>query len=1535
MNSPALNPTPSNTQRPDKRIALLTQLYIGPSFRETATLLLREALQEQYPTLDIDPDTVMLATSTWQLKDDQVRAGPTEYQALSDVLAKQAVLAVPLLCIEGEHFLTRQPIVEPAVHLPVRVTEVAKTINLLAPSMLRAYQQQMITHWNQTNGSGPHWHELSTLLRSVWNVETADDWSATECAMARALFTYPDKADRKDNDLYTLRACLVDIDRVDDEGQVKHLDDVIIAVLIGEHEGKTSVLTHSLLKGYEKFPSLELLGKSLHAHLSDAATDQQIQWRLFEPDGDFFDHQACALVSLQIDAIAEIDFCDLREANNVDVALGTPPAATPPAQSTPDLAWYRNQMPDWLTNASPSDSNFYARHLKDLAALHNQNAGRTFLDDIPAIEAYALKVIKAKMIKDHSDSTNLPLEKIFLQVKNPVVWGAFVVPGQVETTTFSLVELALQNLIAVPVGNKVVKTTNGFNLPEWMTPTYFESLATAVDIGRTYPALIKEKLLDDTQESARRNRLYSQHLRIQLPMQALQAKIRQEGNIDERGYRYVTAVMQEEATDRKVDGQTIVLRPLAFLPTRRADASADMVANMYVIGPKAPTAGPCLLYRPLFTPALMQFPSPANLIYTIAQSSSLCESVLAWLPDAVRSDYSNYVFPGSLPSPWAVADYLVEPDKLWTMSGPMSLGTQELDGDRFTTLFKANAQALVELADRQSVSNAESRWATFKHTGWVIFNGVLPFLGRTIGTGAWIWQVVDQLQTFVEAHEHDEKQAEWSALTDVLLNLGMAITLHAASRSHRTGYPRKTTPKLAEATRAKQVTIKQEATLTKELPATHLPHLHTSGAIKRMPGELATLLDSFKISKPQGLGEAETSKNQYQHLFYQAQKYYAPVGERWFEVSAGEDEAVVIIDPKQPGRTGPALIHNAQGQWFIDTRLRLRGAGSKHLQEQSKSKAEINALEAKRRLRLFELNKPTAQLELQQARLAMSDSASPTSPEVSRQTYLQKLESQSGDYEKALQQLKILNVFSPSADYQQHAIRYVNAQLELTRTGITEAQVAFTPQLKTVLDQIEHQINHPEERHIDDARIMTELSQDMIQRLNYTQTRLTQLKALGELGFEQIRKFRTKLPSYTARDLRALQVSMARNLCLDDNSIATASSAWSAIDTIVDNASLSIQALHETSVERSQARLDERIETLASLVEQFKIIDERLQDLPDEFPDAALPARITTLREKIRDFYRETLGNLELLHADRDTLKSRPTPPSTPPRAKKKIIHTRYNGVLVGVPRLTEAGDETGMVDVISPLNQQVMATFHEKTPGVWVQHVNPVETTTITTAALDVATSVSQAQELLDALGAFKQRIGQQALKPERSATGIEWLYHQHALKLEQASANIEQALTQSNATESSQGSAALVDKQLSEAAQALHQEAARQKLQMIKQRPPTISSVEWLKQNNEIVIKKTVKRRRLKGPAKVYLDEYTLSNRSDKTVLWYAHFHYSTEWVPARAFLRGRLKTPQEHARGVDADSLDGLNEQQKTAFYLSEINLDQAQRLFFKVK
>ena len=142
-------------------------------------------------------------------------------------------------------------------------------------------------------------------------------------------------------------------------------------------------------------------------------------------------------------------------------------------------------------------------------------------------------------------------------------------PGKVDTSLFSLADLALQNLISLPLGDKSIRLRNGGALPEWLTVAYIESLILRVDIGQHYPALAKSKLLDNALESTRRQGLYSSHLRIQLPLQALQYKISQRAGVDELGYRYVAAVLAPEAADRQVDGQTIVLRPLAFAPKNR------------------------------------------------------------------------------------------------------------------------------------------------------------------------------------------------------------------------------------------------------------------------------------------------------------------------------------------------------------------------------------------------------------------------------------------------------------------------------------------------------------------------------------------------------------------------------------------------------------------------------------------------------------------------------------------------------------------------------------------------------------------------------------------------------------------------------------------------------------------------------------------------------------------------------------------------------------------------------------------------------
>ncbi|MBD8271348.1 MULTISPECIES: hypothetical protein [Pseudomonas fluorescens group] len=187
--------TPSQQTPPDTETRkLATQLSVGPSFREAAGELLRQSLLEKYPDLDIDPAMTLMGTSTWELIDDQIVPGPTHYETLSSILARQAILKVPTLCVEGNHFLTLKPVTDPPLHLPVRIVEVANLINTLALVVYRAFQEQLVTFWNQSNGNGPRWQTLTQSLRRAWNVQHVDAWTDEDCTMARTLFHAPTRS---------------------------------------------------------------------------------------------------------------------------------------------------------------------------------------------------------------------------------------------------------------------------------------------------------------------------------------------------------------------------------------------------------------------------------------------------------------------------------------------------------------------------------------------------------------------------------------------------------------------------------------------------------------------------------------------------------------------------------------------------------------------------------------------------------------------------------------------------------------------------------------------------------------------------------------------------------------------------------------------------------------------------------------------------------------------------------------------------------------------------------------------------------------------------------------------------------------------------------------------------------------------------------------------------------------------------------------------------------------------------------------------
>ncbi|USW96150.1 hypothetical protein NHF39_05645 [Pseudomonas proteolytica] len=209
------------------------------------------------------------------------------------------------------------------------------------------------------------------------------------------------------------------------------------------------------------------------------------------------------------------------------------------------------------------------------------------------------------------------------------------------------------------------------------------------------------------------------------------------------------------------------------------------------------------------------------------------------------------------------------------MSGPIALSDEVLGNDTLHTLFTANANALVELATRQSVSNVQKRWASYRQAAWQIFSAVLPFFGRTLGIAAWIWQIMDDLQAIEQGQESGDPQASWAAEADLLLNLGMALILHVALR-HPPGQvePLKrlpTTPAVpvdnpVETPRKIEVIQKPNLTET-ELHAQHQSPLYTSGALNSLPTRLEATLDSFKVSRPTGLQAQNKTPGPHLHLY--------------------------------------------------------------------------------------------------------------------------------------------------------------------------------------------------------------------------------------------------------------------------------------------------------------------------------------------------------------------------------------------------------------------------------------------------------------------------------------------------------------------------------------------------------------------------------------------------------------------------------------------------------------------------------------------
>jgi hypothetical protein len=1507
-------------------VDVVTQLVTGPSLREVASKTLHPALRTLYPDLNLDPQLAMVVRPTWVIENDQVVPGRHLIESLTDTLVRMGLSGTTVAYLDGEHYLTLQPDLPSAIHLPVKISAIGKLLNELAPLLFIAYKEQQVNYWDDFTYPGqPRWQQLSQALRNLWNLDANTQWDADQRAMVAGVYKHPDKHERLPADKYKTRACLIDLDR--DNGDAdSHVILLDTAVLIGTADKRTLIMTHSVISGFESFESLEKLGESLPRRYWKGASSAGLKWRLVEPQGNFFDYQACTLIALEADALGDINFfqgSSSRELYPHTGTFGDPREPTP--RLKPHIEHLRPMLPPWLDSAAPADQTRFSRHLLDLTTVQHSNNGKTFQGEVIDLQTFTRDALKQQMLKDHPTAGEVEIDNIEISTTSLVVWGTFVLPGNTQTLTLSLIELALQNLAGQPIGNKTVRYKDGSGLPEWMTASYLEQLVSSVNIGKTYPAHLQNLLVDDSEQAALLQGLYTSQLPIELPLLALQHKIQGKAGITEQGYRYVVAALANTSDERYVDREEIVIRPLAFV-AHRTRSTADTVNNMFVIGPREVDKGPCILYRPLFEMALMQFPSHANLLYEIQHSRNLRESVLAWLPDDVRFNYSQFVFTARLPSIWTIPQLLVNPATALDMSGVVTLGTATIDHFVLSTLHESNVQAVITQADRQSVSDAEACWATLKHGGWLIFNAALPFLGRSVGAAAWIWQIMDDLQEVSDVANEQSGKTAWTAIADILLALGMVLAHRAAvgdkpqSESitlEEPSQPITTTPVISKALQLPDIA-------GSALPGAHEISINPFAALKRSPVALATLLDSFQIAKPRGIGDA-VSEGAHRHLHARQKQWFAPVGKRWFEVTLNEHADIQIIDSRQPARRlGPLLSRTANGQWVVDLRLRLRGGGLDAALEKAQDFSKKTAKQLTLTINAFDKTMKAQSTQRDADHEAFTNAPAQDRAQA-RQRYLETLDSQLKAYGTSIEQIKALNNKETIPNYREAMIQRLEMQLFLGQEWLQLHTTEFQASLKTMQTMLADESRFAVEAFVQSFETMTDQTQAIIEKIESAQTRFDELKLLGSDAAKVLHTYREVLPKYDLNDLKLLQISLGQEICIKAGDTTTSTNAYQTLSTLIEDAALNIQSALNLTADESLDNLRERKDALSNVAEQFTSIDQRFGDLLIDYPDQINTERLVHVRNRVNAFKART----DIKLADLLRYKHLLEPAAGPSRqtSARQIIKTKSRRTLVGERKKSLEGQDTDQVEVRTTLTG-VIATFEQESPGVWVEQRKA--TTQPTKTSPDLKRSTREGQALLDGLAAFHRRIEAQLKRGPRIPVEIEEQYHNHAAALREANAAIDEALTASNLTANLKTPTEALGHRLDAAARTLEEKGTSTRIRMVKQQPPTAAGIQWLKDKGEVTISQTVTRHRLKGQARDFLDEYEIRDAHTHKALCYAHFHYGSAQAPVTPFPVGHMKTvAQRHMRGAYEPRL--LSNQALINIHRSGISDRSAQALF----
>ncbi|WP_263265061.1 DUF6543 domain-containing protein [Pseudomonas sp. RIT-PI-S] len=1478
--------------------------------RSTVAMAIKEAAQ---------PEALTLGTSLWRTSGDEQTFIGYALQPLAQVVYQRYLTGVPIDLYTELNFVTEHPGSEYPRHLTANLRALAEEIDLIGPFIVDAWCDRLAAFWGQPGPDGQSpWAWLaddlrrraSHGLRAATVAGTVDSAHAPHVAMALGLRPVDPQARHPEEQAWQARLVFA--------------IEWPVPMLLIERSGPTPAwVLYSPNRGFASFDRLA----ALTAYLGQTdAGFEPAQGEEHPLTQDIFGAWAGAILDGHL-ARQRARAVEMRNAHadpaTFEAVMNTFPAAllldnATHAQRSEAIS---SRLPQWLSQASDPDRLRYGLALRQVLQAQQASAGMPFLAGIPTVQAYARRRLIEQAAIEHPEAPLHDPDDVVVSIFSRSDDALISIAGGGGTVTLeeqkiSLVDLSLLNTGGRPPGWMEVAPRPGKTLPAWLDDTSALALVQAIDVGSSYLGLLRGALSIGPQ-AARRRQVFKATVAAQVPLLALELKLRGESGVDEAGIALV-----RRAFSGTPQGARPMVARLALEAT--PGAAPDVVAGMFVLFDPA-VGSTTVLYTPLGREPLRQFPQRAALMDAIVAEPELRHTVLTWLSDTAQARYRD----GGLQAPHWLRFGLGDEFAPAPAIAPARLMPVAVEGDPLDALYDGVVQAITLAADRQSVSNRESFWISARELGWLLFNQTLPFISGTAATAAWLIQLGHSLDEHYNAADATEVSDAFSN-EELIFVLILALLTEGANRALTRGLP--------------DIAAGTERARSRAL----VPELDTrwATAVQTLTPQLRERLEALVVQGPAELPSPVPS-GPFRGLVLVGKRWLAQVDGRLFEVTPGDGEAVVL-DPAAADRQGPWLRRDESGRWRLDLRLRLRGGGPKRrleqqrqLNEQLRAQADQHLRDIEQNYRHFRQGGEESERVIDNA-VKAGDLATARARRISEQ---HRLEEAFDNGVRLRDAYEAIGKKVALSDYSRHLstalggeINICGSYLYLSRERLLDnlkAHSAFSSsgeagfmnaqQAREWFAFLHEHIESAEAAELWRARL---------------EERLSRLAEIPVFGPRLLAQFKPKFSSLRSRVeyqiLRLyIQLSLLEEPMIHDDQVRD---GWrEAMTPLVLGMTTHREIAQDPTLAEGHA-----VELLDGLISTYQAAEDTVAWLKQTLEPRYVSAGMDQLVERIVAVREEAEGRLSSLI--KQTAEQVTAPPTKQPPRKgsgPRLIRTRNRGALVAKVRKVTGQPTEEVAEIVSPLGDTVVARFsHDQALGDWVQQPlggprpDP-DSDSGTAGQADVERLVQEADRRLESARRQLEQAPRLA-QVTRIPLELEELLNNAARDLSSVAERIDRALTRINETDvgvRGYGSAEAKAKALREMAVKLKEEGRALRIRLTKTSLPTIARVRYLVNEGEARIRRLGSRIALKGQGKRkdIVQEYAVQELSGAT-LWYAHFHYPNLEAEDGQYLAAHLKTPSQRFVGLNTQMAQAASNAEVVKIYRSRIDPVNARELFF---